>query len=444
VKQGDAVRANQEVTGFLVAVQRIWFEHFPQFSKRGQAHIVTYLCASKQDGCALGELSGFVKQLFLLDESTIKERIRETERAGFLTLDPVDRNLASRTLILPTISLLDQFDTYLGAVGMALLDAASRLDAAFAAARTPVIRAADVRTRSLLIESAECAAPALLAAFERFFDERNLSLARRLEAKRNLLSASHWCLLLAAIERALDAAGPPAASVDGEDDGILADQLAASLLALIGQNFQTTRDHIAYLLKLGLLERRRGKALRVGLAAAALPHVARALDQVAATLLDQARDLVAKLPATAIEIGRPSTDQTVDIRLKALTAALRHVLVLNAPHAPPRRIKLGDQPVTFGRRSPSDVLLSGDDVSRQHCRIELIGQQARVTDLNSTNGTFVNGDRILGTTALRDGSEIRIGTHLVTYSRRAGEGDDVDLDPIQCPLAKIGRAGGDS
>ena len=42
--------------------------------------------------------------------------------------------------------------------------------------------------------------------------------------------------------------------------------MAAELLRLQRQNFQTTRDHIAALLQLGLLERRAGRALRVALA----------------------------------------------------------------------------------------------------------------------------------------------------------------------------------
>ena len=51
-----------------------------------------------------------------------------------------------------------------------------------------------------------------------------------------------------------------------EGEGLLADDMAAELLRLQRQNFQTTRDHIAALLQLGLLERRAGRALRVALA----------------------------------------------------------------------------------------------------------------------------------------------------------------------------------
>ena len=71
---------------------------------------------------------------------------------------------------------------------------------------------------------------------------------------------SHWTLLHMAVE--LRYGVSPFA---GSEPGILADQMAASLLNLTGQNFQTTRDHIAYLISLGLLERQPGKSLRVAL-----------------------------------------------------------------------------------------------------------------------------------------------------------------------------------
>ena len=79
----------------------------------------------------------------------------------------------------------------------------------------------------------------------------------------------------------------------GSEQGILADQMAASLLNLTGQNFQTTRDHIAYLIALGLLERQAGKSLRVALSAAAAEQFHQALGVAAAALPEVARNLAA-------------------------------------------------------------------------------------------------------------------------------------------------------
>ena len=84
----------------------------------------------------------------------------------------------------------------------------------------------------------------------------------------------------------------------------------------------------------------------------------------------------------------------------------------------PRRIPVGPAPVTVGRVPPCDVVLDGAQVSRIHARVELAGEQLLVTDLHSTNGTFVNGQRVAGSQPLQHGAVLRIGTHLLAYERR--------------------------
>ena len=66
--------------------------------------------------------------------------------------------------------------------------------------------------------------------------------------------------------------------------------------------------------------------------------------------------------------------------------------------------------VKLGRRAPSDVIVAGDGVSREHCLIELAADQVRVTDLNSTNGTFIDNKRVDRSQILPVGSVLRIGT----------------------------------
>jgi pSer/pThr/pTyr-binding forkhead associated (FHA) protein len=57
------------------------------------------------------------------------------------------------------------------------------------------------------------------------------------------------------------------------------------------------------------------------------------------------------------------------------------------------------------------------EVSRRHCSFELVQGVVILTDLGSTNGTFVDGQRIQGPLRLRDGAEIRVGTHSLRYTR---------------------------
>ena len=65
--------------------------------------------------------------------------------------------------------------------------------------------------------------------------------------------------------------------------------------------------------------------------------------------------------------------------------------------------------LSVGRSAPSDVIVSGIGVSRAHCLIELAADQLRVTDLNSTNGTFIDNKRIDRSANLAVGSVLRVG-----------------------------------
>jgi pSer/pThr/pTyr-binding forkhead associated (FHA) protein len=64
--------------------------------------------------------------------------------------------------------------------------------------------------------------------------------------------------------------------------------------------------------------------------------------------------------------------------------------------------------VVLGRHSSSDVRLALPDVSRRHCRFIFVDASWYVIDLNSLNGTFVNGQRIQQI-ALRHRDRLRIG-----------------------------------
>jgi hypothetical protein len=65
--------------------------------------------------------------------------------------------------------------------------------------------------------------------------------------------------------------------------------------------------------------------------------------------------------------------------------------------------------ITIGRSAPADIIVTGSAVSRSHCKVELAGDKLRVTDLNSTNGTFVDNKRIDRTAMLPAGSTLRVG-----------------------------------
>jgi ABC-type multidrug transport system ATPase subunit/pSer/pThr/pTyr-binding forkhead associated (FHA) protein len=63
----------------------------------------------------------------------------------------------------------------------------------------------------------------------------------------------------------------------------------------------------------------------------------------------------------------------------------------------------------IGREPGNDVVLPSPSVSRFHAQVERVGQRYRVEDLQSANGTFVNGERIAGSVWLKPEDTIRIG-----------------------------------
>jgi len=65
--------------------------------------------------------------------------------------------------------------------------------------------------------------------------------------------------------------------------------------------------------------------------------------------------------------------------------------------------------IVIGRGTESDIQLPDGQVSRRHAEIRLLGDQVSIADTGSTNGTFVNGERILGARVIGPGDTLRIG-----------------------------------
>jgi len=78
------------------------------------------------------------------------------------------------------------------------------------------------------------------------------------------------------------------------------------------------------------------------------------------------------------------------------------------------RVVLGAEPVVIGRLPECAVVLSDPNVSRRHAQVTRQGTEIVVADLQSTNGTRVNGVPVRER-VLHDGDEITVGTTSIRY-----------------------------
>ena len=70
---------------------------------------------------------------------------------------------------------------------------------------------------------------------------------------------------------------------------------------------------------------------------------------------------------------------------------------------------LGGDVVIIGRAVESDIVITSRRVSREHARLRREGWRVILEDLGSTNGTFLNDERVLNPVELRDEDRIRVG-----------------------------------
>ena len=69
--------------------------------------------------------------------------------------------------------------------------------------------------------------------------------------------------------------------------------------------------------------------------------------------------------------------------------------------------------VTIGREAGNDIVLDDPQVSRHHARLTLQGASYMIEDLGSTNGSFINGRRVMTPTPLNPGDKLGLGDTVV-------------------------------
>jgi hypothetical protein len=92
--------------------------------------------------------------------------------------------------------------------------------------------------------------------------------------------------------------------------------------------------------------------------------------------------------------------------------------------------------ISVGKSVENDLVLDGDPaVSRVHARLERVGPAWCITDLGSTNGTTVNGERLFAPRSIFDRDEVLIGRTRLVLRDPTARGD-VTTAPLKPPPAR--------
>jgi pSer/pThr/pTyr-binding forkhead associated (FHA) protein len=103
--------------------------------------------------------------------------------------------------------------------------------------------------------------------------------------------------------------------------------------------------------------------------------------------------------------------------------------------------ELNEAEISIGRDISNDFVINDAEVSRKHAKLTLEAGQYKIEDLNSTNGTYIDGQRLIGPHLLAVGEIIMFGDNVGVVFE--GEPAEVDLtvpsiiDLGQTPVAAI-------
>jgi pSer/pThr/pTyr-binding forkhead associated (FHA) protein len=130
-------------------------------------------------------------------------------------------------------------------------------------------------------------------------------------------------------------------------------------------------------------------------------------------------------------MGYRSNPLSADV-LEGVSMAMR--LIERGPTAgQTREIPIASAEFLIGRGADCDLRLRETAVSRHHCTIRVSGDEATIVDLGSSNGTFLNGQRVRSSAPLKNGDQLTIGsaTFVVDLGNAEQPPADVpDVDPL--------------
>ncbi len=112
------------------------------------------------------------------------------------------------------------------------------------------------------------------------------------------------------------------------------------------------------------------------------------------------------------------------------------VLTVRVPGEPVRVVPIDRPVMTLGRSSGNDLPIPDRTLSRSHARITVSGETAALRDLESRNGTMLNGVRIAETVPLHPGDQIVVGETTIEFNVEAAAHVVLDAPERESPLEK--------
>jgi predicted component of type VI protein secretion system len=113
--------------------------------------------------------------------------------------------------------------------------------------------------------------------------------------------------------------------------------------------------------------------------------------------------------------------------------AERYRLVMSVGPNPGKVFELTMDSMSIGRESSNDIVIQDAELSRNHARISRRGGGYVLEDLGSTNGTFINRQRVTSPRNLAPGDEIGLGENVVVTFQGEGAAATVAASGRQAP-----------
>lgn len=119
-------------------------------------------------------------------------------------------------------------------------------------------------------------------------------------------------------------------------------------------------------------------------------------------------------PATAAAAA-PAAKKAAPVARKQAEAPTGQVTILEPPELAGSTMSIGDE-LTVGRAAKCTLTLDDTYISSVHARIAWRDRKFVVEDAGSTNGTYLNQERLVTPVVLRSGDRVRIGSTVLEFS----------------------------